>query len=265
MISYHADPSGYPVYKWFCAEVFTLSQVGDFVTKLWSNMAWVGGCRSEENFSCAMWCALDFDEGPTKADVISMMREAGLAYILAPTKSDGVAKAKTATSKEKPACERFRVVLPFEDTIADLDVYRYNMTLLTQRFRADLQPVDGARCWQPSKFVEVAQLTGKAIPVNYEVPENETVAFKQAAVVERIKHRAAHRTFPRYVKEFLQGHINHGHRNKELFRCTCALLHFGYDIRKIRDLVSHIPTMQDHAGTEDTFKSACKRVGVDYE
>jgi hypothetical protein len=258
MISYHTDPTGYPVYKWRSAEVFSLQGASDFVTKLWSGITWVGGCRAEENFSSSMWCALDFDEGVSKGYAIEALH--GFAFILAPTKSDGLEKGKG-----KPACDRFRILLKFADEIADLDVYRHNMRLMTERFRSDAQPIDGARCWQPSKCIEVAQFTGDALPVVYDIPVEETQQAKQEKIIEAIQERKARGLFPRHVKDFLKGRVERGTRNIELFRAACVLLHCGYDIREIRKIVGAIPEMRDHDKTEDTLKSACKRCQANYE
>ncbi len=254
MLSVHRAGEGFPTGGWETKEIFDLRVAAEAATRgVWSPIVWMGCYRHESNFSVCAWAVLDIDDGLPKAKAAELMK--GVRFAILPTKSDGIVKGT------KPPCDRYRLIAPFEQPITVLDIYRHNMKQLALRFQADTQATDGARCWQKSKCVEVISETGAALPVIWEVPEQETSSFKNEqfkAYTERHKNAGV---FPRRVQDFLLGNVSEGSRNKELFFCACVLFNYGYDFPKVLEIVEAIPGMTE-VGVFSTLRSAAKRCGV---
>lgn len=261
MISTHPDKSGYPVAGWEGFECYDLRQLCNFVTGLWSPMIWCGNKRHETVFSCAYWCALDYDEGLTKAEAREVFK--GYRYLLGPTKSDGIEKFSDS-GRSKPACDRYRVVLPFARPIFDIEVFRYNMKLAANTFKTDVQAVDAARVWQPCASVETIVLEGVALDVVTEVPVEETQAFKSKNISNFLERKRKGSKLPPRTFNFLAGNIRPGEINKELYVACCTLFTYGWTVAKVRESISKIPAIQAHDKIESTIKSAARKTGADY-
>lgn len=254
MISIHRDEAGFPTGGWLLNETSSIQRVAELATKgVWSPIVWLGAYRHESNFSCAAWCVLDIDDGLPKETAAKMMQ--GVRFAIVPTKSDGIPKG------QKGPCDRYRIIAPWVEPITNLDIYRFNMKVLAKKFQADEQAIDGARCWQKSKTVELVCDTGAALPVAYDVPDEETTSFKNERFKEYVNHHKKSRTLPSRVNDFLLGRISEGSRNKELFFTACVLFNMDYDFEKVLSIVEAIPGMDD-VGIITTLKSAAKRCGV---
>jgi hypothetical protein len=112
MFSIHpADPQcGDPRKFW---QGFAISQkITPFILRrVWSPCVWDGGRRREQNFAFAGWGALDFDDGRyTLEQAKTDWRE--FIHVMGTTKSHQVAKNGGA------ACDRFRILFPWEEPIA---------------------------------------------------------------------------------------------------------------------------------------------------
>lgn len=249
MLSVHKDTSGFPVWGFE-----TKTSLEFITTNVWSPCIWAGGSRQESNFTYAQYAVLDYDEGVTlnEADELFKYHK----HIIGLTKSHGVAKGT------KPACDRFRVVLYFEEPIYDLDIYRYNMTILTQKYKSDPMPIDGGRIWQPCTVIINGSATGKLIPVLKEVPREYTTVYKNEKIAEYTNSWKEKRDYPPRVKSTLKGLFMPGTRNKNIFYTACFLLNYGETLHETRKLLEAIPGIEDHEGFYDTLKSAAKKCGV---
>jgi hypothetical protein len=110
-------------------------------TRVWSPILFTNGIRTETNFKAVLACALDFDSPVTTLDW-ALETFKNHAHIIGTTKSH---------QKEKKGitCDRFRVVLLFNEIIKDLNLYKYNMGILTTKYNADKACKDGARFFFP--------------------------------------------------------------------------------------------------------------------
>jgi hypothetical protein len=253
--------AGYPVPGYDHQEVGTVEEVARCITgNVYGAAIWAGGSRREWGFCAARWCVLDFDEGVTKDEARQALD--GLAYVLAPSKSDGIEKT-TPAGKVKPAQDRFRVLIPFSAPIWNLDVFRYNMKLAIKRFGSDPLPYDGGRVWQPSPRVETIR-SGKSLDVVMTVPLEETQEHKQLQMQRYGESlaKAGAGALPRRVWRFLDGEITPSQRNVELFKVACLLFSLGWTVEKVKNLVLSIPEMADHDKIDSTLKSAAKRTGA---
>lgn len=258
MLSVHkAVTSGHPSGDFVWHHIFDPSGLAEHITRsVYSPIIWAGGRRGARYFRCAFWCALDFDEGPTKEDVRRKL--AGTPYILAPTKSDGKVKG------EKPACDRFRVLIPFKQPIWDQEVFEWNMRQQIERFGSDRVAYDAGRVWQPSSHVESISLEGEALDVSLTVPVEQTQEHKREQRSAAAKKRGQAMVWPDSVKRFVRGKLEPAERNDMLFRASCFFFENGWTVEKVRELVHGIPEMDTHDKIESTIKSAAKRTGASY-
>lgn len=103
----------------------------------YSAIKWSGGVRKAENFEGASLIILDFDEGITMAEAGKEFNEYKL--LIAPTKHHQIAK------DNKPACDRFRLVLFSDMEFKNLADFKLVMAEMTRRFKSDPACKDGAR------------------------------------------------------------------------------------------------------------------------
>ena len=90
----------------------------------WSAMVFRNKHRAEANFIQSDLCVLDFDDGETTLSDAVENFFPDMQHIIATTKSHQLPKG------DKPACDRFRVIIPWETTITDLTLLRHNLILL---------------------------------------------------------------------------------------------------------------------------------------
>ena len=265
MLSFHrTDSSGYPNAGYLWRNVSSLDELSNFVTqKVWSPVIWAGGSRGAVKFRCARWCVLDYDDTLSKREAENLLEQ--FPFLLGPTKSDGIEKVST-TGARKPARDRFRVVIPFSQTIWDRDVFEYNMRLVTKRFNADLLPYDAGRVWQPCKSVECIwhNATSSGLDVTLTIPVEETQQYKQQQLREKLKARKAAGIMSPVVKRFILGRIRPAERNDMLFKAACYFFEKGETVDQFRKRVYAMPAMSDHDKIESTIKSAAKRTGASY-
>jgi hypothetical protein len=124
--------------------------VDAFFNSVWAPAIYKGGFRLEKQWLSCSIAALDFDNGMTIEQALEIFRE--YEHIIATTKSHGIKG------------DRFRVVLFFEHTISNLELYKHNMRLLTDKFGADKACKDGARFFYPCKDL-VSSMGGVSLPV----------------------------------------------------------------------------------------------------
>jgi len=138
MLSVHSVESGFPSSGFETVECDLTTSCNYIASNVWSPIVWAGSSRSEDNYACASFCVLDYDEERTIEEVKKQLRHMGYAYVLGPTKSHGIAKSG------KPACDRFRVLIPFSSTIWDADTFRWNMKRAIGEFGSDPMAYDCA-------------------------------------------------------------------------------------------------------------------------
>lgn len=228
---------------------------------VWSHITWAAGVRNEDCFACSDYLALDFDEGPTILDFVA--KAEGYTYAIGPSKSHQIEKISESGGSKKPACDRFRVLIPWSETIWDLDLFRWNMKKSIAYFGADSSTYDAARCWQPSKHI-FRIVSGQDWPVDHDIPEEETLEYREKLRNERASYYRETKTLPRSTRLFLEFGPPPGNRNKALFLAALSLLEYGHSSEKVRELCLSAPGMNYHDKFETTLKSACRRAGVVY-
>ena len=113
---------------------------------VWSPIVWKYGIRKSENFLYADFLVLDIDE-PTEPLEQTVKRFCDHKIIIATTKSH---------QKEKNGiiCDRFRMIIPFDQRITDVVQYKYNMEFILEQCEfADKACKDAARLFFPCQKI----------------------------------------------------------------------------------------------------------------
>ena len=190
----------------------------------WSGIQWLGGRRAQRHFGRAAWCVLDFDDGalslPQAVNIFS-----DSVHVIGTTRSHQKEK------KGLPPCDRFRVLLKFEQPIEDLETYRATMAYYIDRHGADPSCVDGARFFWPCVEIVSMQADGFAqeicTPVAYE-PRDYSVYREM-------------KTMPRWIEGILKFGCGEGYRNTTCYKLGVHLTHCGFSTNEIVDLIAKSP------------------------
>jgi len=204
----------------------TFEELAQLIIKYaWSPIIWANGRRNGVNFHVAYFAVLDFDApGYTllqcKNDFCDMMHSIGT------TKSH---------QKEKNGviCDRFRLVVLFEEPITDLQLYRHNLRQLADQYEADIACVDGARFFYPCKEIvslsdEGFTLEIKPLPVKHHSDEhlNSHSIINDRIVPDRVRH-------------YLKHGIRPGGRNDGCFIIGIELFKHGFNQAEMLNIVKN--------------------------
>jgi len=121
-----------------------------FLSDVWSPIVFENNYRLERNFIKTQLCVIDVDEGIGIDDTCEILQEKKLWGIVAPTRSHGKWK------KNNPPRDRYRVIMKFELPITNLDLYKQNIGMRLNVFKAD-KLRDGARYFYPSNEIYYSQ------------------------------------------------------------------------------------------------------------
>lgn len=218
MISYH------PTAKTAMAATSgwrTAFSVGPVITQyIWSGMVWREGRRNSENFWFSDWCVLDFDSGEMSlAEAVKNFCDC--IHVIGTTKSHQLEKGGIIS-------DRFRVAIPWEKRISDINVLKFNLEEMTRRYPIDPACKDGARLFYPCKSVVSSSVTGyrkevKAPPQNFGQP---------TPVAQRPAGRC-----PRYIQAWLDRPVAEGIRSM-YFKIGAHLHKQGYGLGESIEMVA---------------------------
>lgn len=198
----------------------------------WSNIVWKGGRRLSQCFLKADYCALDID-GNAEASERSMEEAAeflaskGVAFLIAPTKSSGI--AKTVRERWTPPQDRYRIILPFTRPVTNAAEYNYSVDHYGRAFVShDRGTRDGGRFWSPSKGVAFMSM-GSALPPLAAPPPNPEEVARRAGEKEAARRRFERsRALPPDLQSFLErGRLLAATRHATIFLAGIRLAEIG--------------------------------------
>lgn len=204
---------------------------------IWSPIVWRGGLRNSSNYDQASYLALDFDDGRWMLrDAKKWVQDNNYAAIIGTSKSH----QKEKVSKDgtvQPATDRFRIVVPFERTIARGKEYRAVMETVFRDIPCDQSCKDGARFFYPCKEIFYEQ-SGEPFVLpdvsnllkQYEAPLTERDIEDQEDLREGV--------LPMWISSALHHGVPPGQRNTTLFRIAATLAGAGYSIRDIENFIN---------------------------
>lgn len=243
MISYHPTARGRetPRDGFRAAPVVELARVARCIIRyVWSPVVWREGKREEANFLESFWCAYDFE------DASYSLRQAcsdfaDTKHVIATTQNHRVSK------KGAPPVDRFRVVVPWAEPIADLRIYRFNMRCETRRYPIDASCIDGARLFFPGR--EVISVNDDpdayAQPVRYDVPEgfedDRTAPPKDVELMRQL------RAVSPFAEQWLKYEMPSGKRNTYCYGIAKDLAYAGIELAEIRARILASPTYRGRA------------------
>lgn len=212
----------------------------------WSPIVWKNNNRLSSEFFRSDFLVLDFDdEGPeTLEEVNHSLRDH--KRIIATTKSHGV-------EKNGLVCDRYRLIIPFEQTISSYDIYKATyIKALKQFYWADQACHDGARFFFPCREVRYIDRDHDKYcwPVE---PLSVQVPYIRPPVTGRI---------PGWCLRFLNdGEMppSRPSRNLMVFSVATEMFRQGFDERFIRSAVLMAPIKWSGVSLESILKSAKKK------
>jgi hypothetical protein len=221
------------------------------VERLWSAIVFEPAYRAKVNFKYADWVALDFDDGPTLADI--MRRFCDCRCIIGTTKSHQKEK-RTDSGEIKPARDRFRMAIQLERRCESREDFEYTTKSLQRRLEADPAATDGARLLFPCTTIVFQNLDEDAERQEiYKAPPRPPKIIPRPAGGRFYKSRLY-----RMVELFPSSIQN---RNTTLFKIGMELRDQGTSPEIIRaEIMRLIPSSQDFTDREkeSIFKSVMR-------
>lgn len=223
-----------------------------------SPIVFAGGYRHENAFLESSFCALDFDspDTPLKEAIDNIFCD--MPHLIATTRSHQKKK------DDAPACDRYRVWVPWDKKILDIQTYKYNLQLLVRKYHADRKCKDGARFFFHSGAVVSTASEGVG-DMEVKSPTDSWMKRTHAAELDRCRSlnyltSAAHK--------ILTDAIEPGERNDSYYRGCKDLFRFGYSFQEIQHKVMSSPTYRkasalDQRGYLTTVRSAFNNLATE--
>lgn len=220
----------------------------DIITSsVWSPIIWKDGHRAEDDYLSCKYMVLDIDANWTLKEAYDFVQANNYSAIIGTTKSHQKIKKKE-NSPDEPACDRFRLIMPFEREIKDLATFRYNMYKLMHidcLLPADPAAKDGARFFYPCKDIYKYYL-GNPFPV-YEIDKEYLEAEKEKFLKsqEKLKIRKDGGVLPTMVSELLTfGPPNGWTRNTTCYKISLTLFEHGWDTEAVYNVLQTTPYLK---------------------
>lgn len=262
MITYHPQPWSPglppPARGFRAVAVSELGRVANCMLRfVWAPIVWKDGRRAERNFVESWWCAYDFED-PEYTLGQAMADFADSKHIIATTRSHQIAKGGL------PAIDRFRVVVPWAEPIADVRVYRWNMRREQRKYPMDASCIDGARLFFPCR--ELVSVNDEpdayAQQVDYDVADDfEGTRMTAPQGVEQLRALKASTPF---AQQWLTHEIPVGKRNTYCYGIAKDLTYAGLEIAEIRARILASPTYSGQSLPDDILidLEECTRNGA---
>lgn len=116
---------------------------------VWSPIVWAKGHRTRENFKFADWLVLDFDDGELPLENAINNTFCDMIHLIGTTRS------------HTPEAPRFRVCIPFERRINEIDLYEGNLAFYSQKHGSDPKPTTGAYPFFPCREIIAKKTEGE--------------------------------------------------------------------------------------------------------
>ena len=186
--------------------------------------------RHSSCFVSSNWIGLDFDEGPTLAEITKTFCD--VRHVIGTTKSHQIPKGA------KPACDRFRVLLQLPLTITDYQEYKDVLRYYVSEYDADSQCIDAARFFWPCK--EVTSI----------FDDEETIDIKKTPREVRQSdenpyHGSHH--IPPWIRHWLEYGVPQGSKNKACLKIGIWLTKAGFSIAEIVNMIMTSPIPNQHS------------------
>lgn len=243
---------------WLGSKASTAHEIADIVKKYaYSPCLWAYGQRKKTNFRAAVWLGLDFDEGLSLDKALEIFRD--YYHVIGITKSHQIQKGN------EPPCDRFRVLLKFNQTVKKVGDYEATVKQMIKKYGADPACSDGARMLWPCQEIVAIKSYGKVIePVDSAKEEEQRKKYydRKFAKSKRSLKVLGVKKIPRSTKLKLSW-CGDGCRNNTCFRVASDLKDVGYSQAEAFEIIwnSAIPLDKSdrvYAEVQKTVRSAYK-------
>jgi hypothetical protein len=183
------------------------SKLSETILKsVWSPIVWAKGHRKRENFQFADWLVLDFDNGELPLENAVNNVFCDMIHLIGTTRSH---------TEEAP---RFRVCIPFERRITELDIYEGNLAFYSDKHNSDPNPTTGAYPFYPCQKIVSKKFDG----------EKADVLEKRRDVAALEKWDGQPGPLSRYAQAIIgKGVVDKGERDQTAFRLAKDLIKAG--------------------------------------
>lgn len=195
----------------------------------WSSIQWRFGIRLKIQFERAAWCVLDFDDGEMTLAQAKQSFVDCIHFI-------GTTRNHQKAKKDKPAVDRFRVAVKFDEPIRNLDDYEATMDFYIRKYGTDRKCKDGARFFWPCVTIE--QFSGEGYTF-------ETFVAPPPKPPPDYSAYRATKSVPRWVEGYLKFGFPQGARSDLCNRFGFYLSQCGFDEAEIAAMVFRSPTDWD--------------------
>lgn len=241
MLSYSLEKGRGAV--WFKPTMVSdLDKIAQVVTQhTWSPAHYLRGYRKKENFIAARLCVLDFDDGQTTLDEAVDNLFPDYIHIIGTTKSHQIKKSGVV-------CDRFRVILWFDELIQERFQYEENLKLVYGEYTVDPTTKEAGRMYYPCREIVSVNRDGYTLPVN------------QVANPLSQRKVSGHNPIPNLGKKPLPGYvlrelrervwIKGKERNNKCFGVSKDLARAGYNEQEAYQLILRSPTYRNMSAGE---------------
>jgi hypothetical protein len=201
-------------------------------THVWSPCLFAQGKRHKEEFVGAHWLALDFDTPDYSID--QAKRDwCDTTHLIGTSKSHQIPKGSS------PACDRFRIIVPFDREIKTREEYEFNLKKLASRYGADENATDAARLFFPCVRFVSHEREGMSQPV---VALPYDVAASRELEAINVKRIMKHGYTPKYPRLFMSTYITGTSRVIACWQFAKDMTLMGKSAEEIYDAIIKSPT-----------------------
>lgn len=202
--------------------------------------------RHSSCFVQANWIGLDFDEGQSLEEMTKEFLDR--IHVIGTTKSHQKPKGTN------PPCDRFRVFLKLPVTITSKEDYRAILRYYVNKYHADKNCVDAARCFQPCKTIVSVRNDGSTIPVRkieYEKKQVDTSFYRKEKYM------------PPWVDKWLRFGVPQGEKNPACLKIGIWLTKCGYSHSEIVALIMNSPIPNQHPDVyKEVYETSLNGVNI---
>jgi hypothetical protein len=205
-------------------------------TNVWSPIVWHGKV-AEKNFSHVEFAVFDIDEGQPMLPVHESLLQKNITHAILPTRSHQKVKSG------KPACDRFRLVIPLMRHVTNVYAYKRMMRhmLTYPSLRTADRTIDGARKYLPSTHCEYLHIGVPLVPpligavdhdARIETLERDALRIGFERSQARGVSNGNTSNLTARSKLLLQNGLSAGSRNADLYALYCDLIRHGVSLEQ---------------------------------
>jgi len=208
-------------------------------SEVWSPIIFTNGRRKKNNFFSCAYAGLDIDDGLTIDQAVDKLQARNLNHIIGTTKSHQIIKNE-GTTAEKPACDRYRIIIPFTTVITSVRQYEATMNQISSDFESDTAAKLASQFFFPCIRIARIATDGLKLTPEPEPPERKEIDLSRQINVNRYQRTGS---YPQWCQEFLeQGNHPQG-RNKRSYAVARKFHELGIPenetLQLLEDALSH--------------------------